>query len=70
MADGNPNHVAFTWDSAEGVMFDMNDDIRVPAEHRILPWVVALGVAAIVMGTSLALVLPEQSDTPQVQVGK
>jgi len=44
----------------------MNDDIRVPAEHRILPWVVALGVAAIVVGASLALVLPEDSDTGQV----
>jgi hypothetical protein len=48
----------------------MNDDIRVPAEHRILPWVIALGVAAIVVGTSLAMVLPEQSDTPQVEVGR
>jgi hypothetical protein len=70
MADGSWNPAGFTWDSAEGVMFDMNDDIRVPTEHRILPWVIALGVAAIVVGTSLALVLPEQSDTPQAQVGE
>jgi hypothetical protein len=68
MADGSSDHVVRRWDSVEGVMLDMNDDIRVPAEHRILPWVVALGVAAIVVGASLALVLPRDSDTPQVTV--
>ena len=42
----------------------MNDDIHVPADHRALPWVIALGVAAIIFGTSLALALPGDSQTP------
>jgi hypothetical protein len=49
----------------------MKDDIRVPAEHRISPWLVALGVTAIVAGASLALVLPEDSASPtQVTVNR
>jgi hypothetical protein len=49
----------------------MKDDIRIPAEHRITAWLVAFGVAAIVVGASLALVLPEDSGSPtQVTVNQ
>jgi len=45
----------------------MHGDIRGPTDRRLLPWFVALGVAAIVVGASLALVLPEDPRSP-VQV--
>jgi hypothetical protein len=49
----------------------MKEDSRVPAEHRISPWLIAFGVAAIVVGASLALVLPEDSASPtQVTVSQ
>jgi hypothetical protein len=54
-----------------GSDLDMKDDIRIPAEHRITAWLVAFGVAAIVVGASLALVLPEDSGSPtQVTVNQ
>jgi hypothetical protein len=56
---------------SRGSDFDMEDDIRDPAEHRISPWLIAFGVTAIVVGASLALVLPEDSATPtQVTVNQ
>jgi hypothetical protein len=49
---------------------DLHDGIRVPLGNRLLPWFVVLGVAAIVVGASLALVLPEDSGNPQVTVSQ
>jgi hypothetical protein len=49
---------------------DLRDNIRVQTGNRLLPWFVALGIAAIVVGASLALVFPEDTSSPQVTVSQ
>jgi hypothetical protein len=49
---------------------DLRDNIRVQTGSRLLPWFVALGIAAIVVGASLALVFPEDASSPQVTVSQ